>query len=274
MGFIGNVAVVVSAATHGIDEIGRGKAFAAAGFAVWMLLNLALLSQLRDRKSPNDLAHSGNEDAASANDIVLAPRSEATGDVVFTPIAASDERFPQFSLRSLFVLAILVALACAIGTQPIAPSKTWRSSWGGTAGGKPVLWSVHVVSSRAGVPAIGYLWRAQGEKASSPMCFDVSASADYFAVNGRPVTPGRNFILFYNDADDQPQRLEMSKEEAMRVFGSQKYRSRIEEFWQETIEPLRKTPEAKSGSRRSALFYGASGRPLLGPGGDTGAGWR
>ena len=211
IGFIGDVAVVVSAATHGIDEVGAGRAFTAAGFAVWMLLNLALLSQLRVRKSPGESAHSGNEDAASADDILLAPKGEAVGDVVFAPITASNERFPQFSLRSLFVLAILVALACAIGTRPIELNRNWGTSWstgnGGSSTGNAGEWSVFVASLRSGRPAIGYLWRSKKE--GGPTCFDGLGPHGYFLVNGQAVAPGRNFILFFNDAEDQPQRLEI-----------------------------------------------------------------
>jgi hypothetical protein len=70
-------------------------------------------------------------------------------------------------------------------------------------------------------------------------------------VNGQAVTPGRDFILFFNDADDKPQRLEISKEEAKKLFGgygNSGDRSLIEKFWRETIEPLRRATDGKAGN--------------------------
>ena len=131
LGVVGYTAVVVSAAAHGVAEVGTLHAIAAACLAVWDLLNMAMLSQLRRWPSPDEFSHSGNADAASADESLTVPKTETAGgegDVVFAPINSSHERFPQFSLRSLFVLAILVALACAIGTQPIVLNRNWGSS--------------------------------------------------------------------------------------------------------------------------------------------------
>ena len=210
------------------------------------------LSQLRRKTSSPTLFRSGDTKTEPGDEILLTLKSETTGDggeeALFARTTGSNERCFQFSLRSLFLLAILVALACAIGTQPVGLNGRSTSSWSRGSLGKTELWCMHLAYSNSDVPVMGYLWHSVGEKAIGPTCFRIGNFPGDFAVNGQPVTPGRDFILFYNDADDKPQRLEISKGEAKRVFGrsgSSQYHSLIEKFWQETIEPLRKTSGGK-----------------------------
>jgi hypothetical protein len=250
VGFIGEVAVLVSAATHGIDNVGQAKTIAAAGFGVWMLLNMALLTQLRSRKPGGEPEQSENQVAASPHEILLAPKTEPDGqpgDVVFTPLKTPRRWLPQFSLRSLFVLAILVALGSAIGTQPVGFHGNWSSRsnrWdeAGPSGSRTYL-EVFLIISGSGHPAIGFLWRSQN-RGNTP-AISVSSSDDTVRVNGQVVSLGRNFVLFYNDAENKLQRLDIPKEEAIRVF-SQLDESQIEKFWREKIEPLRKMPSGKA----------------------------
>jgi hypothetical protein len=249
LGFVGGVATVVSAATYGIAEVGAPLVIVAGCLVPWMLLNLAWLAQLRRRPSPVERSTPGDENAVASHENKAQLDDSTLRDdsgVVLTSILSMRPWFPQFSLLSLFVLAVLVALACAIGTRPIAPSRTWSTSWCGTAGKDTVAWSVRVVASRSGIPAIGVLWRSQGKRAGSPDCIPFSSSAQDFSVNGQSVSTGANFILFYNDAEDKPRRLEISKEEATKVFGDPLNMSQLETFWQEKIEPLRRKSTTKA----------------------------
>jgi hypothetical protein len=251
--FVAYTSIVVSAAAHGAAEVGGiVQTLGAAGLAIWMLPNMALLSQLRRKTSSPALLRSGDTKTEPGDEILLTLKTETTDDggeeALFTRPAGSHEHFFQFSLRSLFLLAILVALACAIGTQPVELNGRSTSSWSRGSLNKTELWCVHIEVSNSDVPVMGYLWRSVGEKASGPTCFRIGNFPGDFAVNGQPVTPGRDFILFYNDADDKPQRLEISKGEAKRIFGPSGNSGRaslIEKFWKETIEPLRRTSGGK-----------------------------
>jgi hypothetical protein len=257
--FVADVAIVVSAGIHGVAEVGALQTGIAACFAVWMLLNMALLAHLRRETAFGGLPESTAADAASGSDTVpartITPASDEQGGVLFAPIAVSRGRFPQFTLRSMFVLAILVALACAIGTQPITltVSQSCSSAWGpaGIPGKTSVYWYMEVVRSRAATPVIGYVWRLQGPATDGPTCFDFSSPSSGFRVEGQPVTLTRGFILFYNDTANCPQRLDIPREEAIEVFGSNWTEQGIEKFWQEKIEPLRKASAAPPAGQRS-----------------------
>ena len=77
LGVVGYTATVVSAAAHGVAEVGALHAIAAACLAVWDLLNMMLLSQLRRWPSPGEFSRSG--DAASADGSLFVPTSDAAG---------------------------------------------------------------------------------------------------------------------------------------------------------------------------------------------------
>ncbi len=124
-------------------------------------------------------------------------------------------------------------------------------SWGnarrvGTAASAE-SWYVHVAASRSGIPAVGYLRHFREKSGRGPIGSGTIGSSD-FKVDGRRVTPGRNFILIYRDGDEEPRRLEISKTEAMELFGNGVDQPRVEKFWRETIEPLRKAAATKAGS--------------------------
>jgi hypothetical protein len=255
LGFTGDVATMVSAASYGVAEIGGMRVTVAVGFALWMLLNMALLSELRRWPLPGEFSHSGNESAASADKTLTLREAEAAGDAagdaVWVPIPPSHRRFPQFSLRSLFALAILVALGSAIGTQSVELPRQWTRSWttGGKAGKDMESWSVDVAAFRSGIPAVGYLRHSLAKSADRPRSSYSYGSRASIRVNGQTIAPGRKFVLVFRDGEDEPQRLEVPKEEAAKVFGSHCDNSAIEKFWRETIEPLRKasvtTPRAQ-----------------------------
>ena len=67
--------MLVSAAGHGVAEVGATRTVAAGCFALWMLLNMALLSQLRRWPSAAAFSHSASGSAASEGEIVLTPRT-------------------------------------------------------------------------------------------------------------------------------------------------------------------------------------------------------
>ena len=150
------------------------------------------------------------------------------------------------------MLAILVALACAIGTQPVELvsdiNRSWSTIQGSGSAGYRESWFLRLRASRSGVPTIGYLWHARETSAHGPTYSGGDVSARNFEVNGRRITPGWNFVLSFSDGEEKPQTLEISKTEAMRVFGDPFNQLRIEKFWRETIEPLRKTSGTKSGA--------------------------
>ena len=82
--FVSATANVVSAAVHGVDEIGAWTLSGSLVFGTWALLNMALLAQFRSAQS----------------------RIAATGDLLSVPISAPPPHPFQFSLRSLFVLDV------------------------------------------------------------------------------------------------------------------------------------------------------------------------
>jgi hypothetical protein len=252
LGFVGNVAIMVSAATYGIAEIGTMAVIVAAGSTPWMLLNMALLSELRRWRPASKFSQRGDGYETSA-DGGTPDRAAGTADVLASqlanaPIVVSHRWFPQFSLRSLFVLAILVALGSAIGTQPIGLPRQWTRSWitPGGSGKSIESWTVHVAASRSGVPAVGYLRHsrrtfAKGESASGTQSSSSYGSSYNVDVDGQTIAPGRNFVLVYREGEGEPQRLEMPKEDAAKIFDSGFDESAIEKFWREKIEPLRAT---------------------------------
>jgi hypothetical protein len=223
--FISATANVVAGAKFGIIEVGEWTFCTALVFAPWALLNMALLAQFRN----------------------VQRRIKEQGDQ-FPPAVADSPPHPlQFSLRSMFVLTILVALACALGTRPPATNDSWNISW--ASPGKSGLWHVEVVGYHSGKPAVGYLWQTMGTQGADPAgrirVSAVCSSAEprhYIKVDGVAIQPSEEFQLFVNDLHGDPMRLVIPRKDAMEVFGRQLNASRIEKFWNEVVEPQRRNP--------------------------------
>lgn len=200
---------------------------AAAGIAIWALLNMVLLSQLRNPPIP--VAKAGGEPA--------------------TPAGKMPPHPVQFSLRSMFVFSVILALACWLGTRPLPPDDSW--GWfqsGSSSNGNVVAWSVEVVGYRSGTPVAGYLWRSEGKKeARSPSRVSVAHDGQRrdLIVDGSQVRPTHEFQLFVNDCDDNPMRLTIPKKDATELFGRNLDMPRLEKFWQDTVEPQRKRQAEK-----------------------------
>jgi hypothetical protein len=250
--FLCSTAGVVSVAAHGLTEVSVTETVGACCFSVWALLNMAWLAQLRRMASSAN--SSGTQEPAAAAPEAETPSTTPDGvdhHVIASASTLWQRRFPQFTIRSLFVLTILVALACALGTQPLRASRSTGMSWGaGLSRGGVEAMGVQVYTSPGGVPLMGFLWREQGTgPVSSPKCFEMTGSSSTFRVGGQYITPNANFILYYNDADDKPQRLEIPRDEASKVFGNGMTSAGLEQFWRKRIEPLRKAPLAPSARR-------------------------
>ena len=177
-------------------------------------------------------------------------RIAETGDLLSVPISAPPPPPFQFSLRSMFVLTVLVALGSALGTRPLPTYPSLSTMWTFQSNGMPGLLCVGVVGYDSGTPAVGYLWRTVGKEPHGPegrIVIGLSSRQDhYIAVDGVAVQPSGEFQLFVNDLHNNPMRLVIPKKEAMEVFGRNLNMSRIKKFWNKVVEPQRRDPPAAS----------------------------
>ena len=190
-------------------------------FGTWALLNMALLAQFRGARS----------------------RIAETGDLLSVPISAPPPPPFQFSLRSMFVLTVLVALGSALGTRPLPTYPSLSAMWTFQSNGMPGLLCVGVVGYDSGTPAVGYLWRTVGKEPHGPegrIVIGLSSRQDhYIAVDGVAVQPSGEFQLFVNDLHNNPMRLVIPRggDGSLRA---QPEHVAIEKFWNEVVEPQRR----------------------------------
>jgi hypothetical protein len=219
------IAVAVATAVHGVNEIGLFWPVVSPILGLWAWLNWTLLSGIR--------------------------ASSQTTVVGGSPIGPSPRPF-QFTLRSMFVLTLIAALACWTGTRPLPPDQQWGYTiTSPTNAGSSVMWSIGVVGSHSGVPATGYLWRDEKttttperiyiETVSSPNGIQTAHNGIYYSlvVDGKSIEPGKDFQLFVNDSKGNLVCLRIPRDEAIRAFGRPLNQSRIEEFWKTVVVPQR-----------------------------------
>jgi hypothetical protein len=209
--FLVGLAAVVSCLVHGVTDFGLWNAVTGPAAGIWAFLNMALLTQLR-------------EPAAAASD---PPR----------PF--------QYSLRSLFVLTFLVAIACWWGTRPLPPNDHWDEAIGFASPGGVGLWTLDVAGYDSGTPVVGYLWRSEGKRtAHGPgrrLLIEGDGNQHYILmVDGKTIRPEKDFQLFVNDSQDNPLCLKLPRQEAIEIFGKRHNFARIEKFWTDVVEPMRK----------------------------------
>ena len=215
--FVSATAILVSAAMHGMVEIGAWAFCASVVLGSWALLNMALLALFRNAKS-----------------------RMATLAAQFPVATAPPPRWLPFLLRSMFVLAILVTLGCWLGMRLLRPTSSWNLAQCFKSRGEQGLWCVGVVGYRSGKPAIGYLWRVVGKQPQSPKQISLSiGKRPHIEVNGVEIQPTEDFQLFVNDLHDKPMRLVIPAKDAKEVFGRNLDMSRIESFWDKAVEPRR-----------------------------------
>ena len=68
-------------------------------------------------------------------------------------------------------------------------------------------------------------------------------------VDGSPIKPEQDFVLYVNDSDGSPLCLRIPKEDAIKVFGRSfkvfgrsSNQSQIENFWETVVKPQRHGP--------------------------------
>jgi hypothetical protein len=229
--FIAATANVVSAAMHGVVEVGEWTLCTSLVLGAWTLLNMALLAQFR-----------------RLHEHMAELRKQL-------PMAMPDPpSHPfQFSLRSMFVLTILVALACAIGTRPRPTDYASSTTWTSTSKGKRYTWCVTMLCYRSGRPAVGYIWREVGTGPSGLQgrirVRRTSEHTCFVDVDGIAIQPANEFQLFVNDLHSNPMRLVIPTKDATELFGPNLNMSRIEQFWNEVVEPQRRNSPATSASK-------------------------
>jgi hypothetical protein len=220
--FISATANVVAVAKYGVVEVGAWTFYTALVFTPWTLLNLALLIQFRGVQRQ-----------------IAELRSQSPMAILDPPPRAF-----QFSLRSMFILTVLVALASAIGSRPLPTSESWNMGWATSQ----TRWHVQVLGYHSGRPVIGSLSKAQGADLSGRRQLHIflSLRSSYIDnVGGVAIQPSsEDFQLFVNDLHNNPMRLVIPMKDAMKIFGRNLDKARIEKFWSEVVEPARKKTAA------------------------------
>ncbi len=224
------LSVVVAAAAHGVVEVGVYRLVLSLALAIWAWLNWILLSGLR-----------------AQSQVVVTDELPAS--------RGPSWRF-QFTLRSMFVLTIIVALACWAGTRPLSPDDHWEQTSSSSSNAGAVMWSVGAVGYRSGRLATGYIWRSEGRTPSTPTRIRIQGdrSDGYrLIVDDVPIAPAEEFQLFVNDAEGNPICLRISQEDAAKLFGRPVNQPRIEQFWKDVVITRR--------NRLSSLSQPESSRP-------------
>ena len=225
------ISVGVTAAVHGASEIGGvWQSVAWSILGIWAWFNWMLL--LGVRISPQTPVQGDTPEDAVPQSCPSSPS-----------YPSSPSRRFQFSLRSVFMLMVIVALACWSGIRH-NPSDRWGHGVFFSSKIGCVGWYIGVVGYRSGVPVTGYLWREEGQTVSSPSRVEIEHDADGYRlmVDGSRIKPEQDFVLYVNDADGSPLCLRIPKEDAIKVFGRSLDQSRIENFWETVVKPQRHGP--------------------------------
>lgn len=223
------VAVVVQFLVNGPLEAGWVGAAASLPLGAWGGVNLVFLAEARSRRAADQAALKQSE----APEKALPPL-----------------RF-RFSLRSLFVALVIVALGCAAGSRRLPPSMQRSITQSFSSAGGSGLLAAGVIQYRDGTPVAGYLWRAEGEALREVReRFAISTqrskgrSECELQIDDLKVTPSKEFQLFVNDLDGNPRRLIVPRDQADQLFRGNLDMDKLGEFWNTWVEPQRKRMSA------------------------------
>jgi hypothetical protein len=215
------VAAVPMVLLNEITDVGLWHFALTEALGMWAIVNLILLCRVR-----NSLAAARREGRNGPPD----------------PKAALPPF--QFTVRTALIATAIVALGCAMGSRRLPPDDHWDGCQVYTLTGKMGLQSHGVIGYRSGRPVAGYLWREKGNgEVRSPTRVRIAnrANAVELIVDGKAIEPTAEFQLFVNDLRGDPIRLIVPKEQALGVFARPTNPATLDKFWNEFVEPARKT---------------------------------
>jgi hypothetical protein len=216
------VTMVPTVLLNDLAEVGLWHFALMEVLGIWAIVNLILLCRVR-------------------SSLAAARREGRSG-----PPAPNAPLPPfQFSLRAALVATAIVALGCAMGSRRLPPCDGWEGYQDCSSNGNLVLQSHGVIAYRSGRPVAGYLWREEGKGEvhnSTRVRVRSGANCAELIVDGKAVEPTGEFQLFVNDLRGDPMRLIVPKEQALGVFARPVNPATLQKFWNEFVEPARKTP--------------------------------